>query len=128
MINKSILIGNLGKEPESRSVGESTVYSFPIAISENYKDKQGEWQQRTEWINITAWNAKICERLTKGAKVYIEGKIKTDQYEKNGVKTYSTKVVANVIRSLEKLESTNTANTPDPRKKVKDFDDDDLPF
>lgn len=97
-LNKVILIGNLGKEPEYRTLdGGAVVVSFPLATTEHWKDKDGNKQESTEWSNIVAWRG-IAENmnklLTKGSLVYIEGKLRTRTYEKDEVKKYITEVVA----------------------------------
>jgi single-strand DNA-binding protein len=100
-VNKVILIGNLGKDPEVKFTPQGTaVAKFSLATNERYKDKSGEWQDRTEWHNIVAWAklAEICgEYLKKGGKVYIEGRIRTDSWDDktSGEKKYRTEIVAN---------------------------------
>jgi single-strand DNA-binding protein len=102
-VNKVILIGNLGKDPEVKYTPQGTaVAKFSIATSERYKDKQGEWQDRTEWHNIVAWQKLaeiIGEYVKKGNKIYIEGRLTTNSWEdqKTGEKKYRTEIVANDI-------------------------------
>lgn len=108
-INKAILIGNLGKDPEIRYTQEKVpVASFSIATTESYTNKNGERVENTEWHNIVAWRglAEISEKyLHKGKQVYIEGKIKTRSYDdKDGVKKYITEIVADVIQMLGRRE------------------------
>ena len=97
MINKVILIGNLGKDPEVRKLENNrTVASFSLATNENYLDKNGEWQKITEWHNITMWG-NLAERaekyLHKGILVFLEGKLKTRKYtDKNGIERYTTEI------------------------------------
>ena len=96
-VNKAIILGRLGKDPEVREAGSGKVANFSVATSEKWKDKDGVYQERTEWHNIVAWNklADLAEKyLVKGKEIYIEGKIKTDSYEKDGEKRYSTKIHA----------------------------------
>lgn len=105
MINKVILVGNLGKDPEIRYTPSGmAVANFSVATTEKWKDKQsGEMQERTEWHRIVAWGrlGEICgEYLSKGRQVYIEGKLQTRQWEKDGVTRYSTEVVANEMKML----------------------------
>lgn len=107
MINKVILIGNLGSEPEIRNYeNETTVATLKVATNENYKDKSGEWQQITEWHRVVAWRelAKRAERqLQKGTRVYIEGKLTNRSWQtESGETRYITEVRANVIRVLAK--------------------------
>ncbi|WP_192823001.1 single-stranded DNA-binding protein [Rufibacter sp. LB8] len=104
-INKVILIGNLGKDPEVRHLeGGVAVARFPLATSETFKDKNGERQERTEWHNIVLWRglAEVSEKyLKKGQSVYIEGKIRTNSYQdKEGVQRYSTEIVADNMTML----------------------------
>ncbi|QHL87770.1 single-stranded DNA-binding protein [Nibribacter ruber] len=104
-INKVILIGNLGKDPEVRHLeGGVAVARFPLATSETFKDKNGERQERTEWHNIVVWRglAEVTEKyLKKGQSVYIEGKIRTNSYQdKEGVQRYSTEIVADNMTML----------------------------
>jgi single-strand DNA-binding protein len=107
-VNKVILIGNLGKDPEIRHISEgNAVANFSLATSESYKDKNGEWQENTVWHNIVAWRylAEKAQRLKKGNTVYIEGKITNRSYDdKDGVKRYITEIVADTITSLTKRE------------------------
>jgi len=104
-INKVILVGNLGADPETRYTPSGTaITSIRIATSESWKDKQtGEQQERTEWHRIEFFGrlAEIAgEYLKKGSQVYIEGKLRTDEYEKDGIKRYSTKVIADEMQML----------------------------
>lgn len=142
-LNKVLLIGNLGKDPELRyTPGGVPVASFSIATNESWKDQDGNLQERTEWHNIVAWRklAEICgEYLKKGKKIYIEGRIQTRSYDdKNtGAKRYITEIVADNMIMLDggmgmRGESGgNSSSTPaaspessEPGKST----DDDLPF
>lgn len=115
-VNKVILLGNCGKDPEIRYLPSGkAVANFSIATSEKYKDKSGNTVENTEWHNCEAWEktAEIVEKfLKKGNKVYVEGKIKTDSWEDNGVKKYAVKIR---VESLQLLESHNN-NTPSNRQ------------
>ena len=108
MINKVILVGRLGKDPEIRSTpGGNTVAKFTIATDERFTDKSGEKQERTEWHNIAAWGklAEICgQYLRKGKLVYIEGSIRTDSWDdkETGQKRYRTEIVANTMKMLDR--------------------------
>ena len=104
-INKVILVGNLGADPETRYTPNGTaITSIRIATSESWKDKQtGEQQERTEWHRVKFFGrlAEIAgEYLKKGGQVYIEGKLRTDEYEKDGVKRYSTDIIADEMQML----------------------------
>ncbi|MGZ5242852.1 MAG: single-stranded DNA-binding protein [Bacteroidia bacterium] len=108
-VNKVILIGRLGKDPEIRYTNDSTpVANFSIATSEIYKDKNGDRQESTEWHNIVAWRhlAEVSEKfLHKGKLVFIEGKLRTRSWEdKDGNKKYATEIVADNITMLSKRE------------------------
>ena len=108
MINKVILVGRLGKDPEIRSTpGGTSVAKFTIATDERYTDKSGEKQERTEWHNITAWGklGEICgQYLKKGKLVYIEGSIRTDSWDdkESGQKKYRTEIVARDMKMLDR--------------------------
>ena len=100
-VNKVILIGNLGKDPEVKYTPQGTpVAKFSLATNERFKDKDGNWQDRTEWHNIVLWQrlAEIAgEYLKKGSKVYIEGRIQTHSWDdkQSGQKKYMTEIVGN---------------------------------
>jgi len=100
-VNKVILIGNLGKDPEVKYTPSGTpVAKITLATNERFKDKSGDWQDRTEWHNVVLWQrlAEIAgEYLKKGGKVYIEGRLQTRSWEDktSGQKKYMTEVVAN---------------------------------
>jgi len=146
-INKVILIGNLGRDPEMRYTPNGiAVCSFSIATSETYKDKNsGERITQTEWHNIVLWRglAETSEKfLRKGSKVFIEGKLKTRKWDDNqGITRYSTEVVADVMQMLDKKASDSSAPSVPESTEVKsevdssisseiDVDNktDDLPF
>lgn len=104
-VNKAILIGNLGKDPELRyTPGGAAVVNFPIATNERWKDKNGQPQERTEWHNIVLWGrlAEIAnDYLRKGSSVYIEGRLQTRSWEdRDGNKRYTTEVVGNRMQLL----------------------------
>jgi single-strand DNA-binding protein len=103
-VNKVILVGNLGADPEVRyTAGGTAVAKFRIATTERFTDKDGNRQERTEWHRVVAWRklAEICgQYLSKGKQVYIEGKIRNDTWEKDGVKQYSYEIVADTMQML----------------------------
>jgi single-strand DNA-binding protein len=106
-VNKVILVGNLGKDPELRYTPSGTaVATFSIATSERFKGKDGQQQEKTEWHNIVVWRqlAEICGKyLHKGKQVYIEGKLQTRSYEdREGNKKYMTEIVADHMQMLGK--------------------------
>ncbi len=147
-VNKVILVGRLGKDPEVRHLESgAAVANFPIATSETYKDRNtGERREQTEWHNIVVWRglAEVAERyLHKGDMVYIEGKLRTRSWEKEGITRYTTEVVADNMTMLggrsgesenqpysEPSSRTETAKTPQNAgvdSGGSDMDDD-LPF
>lgn len=113
-INKWIGIGNLGRDPEMKATQSGkSVASFSIACSETWKDKEGNKQERTEWVNCTAFDklADICGKyLVKGKQVYIEGRLQTDKYEKDGQTKYSTKVIVSDMKMLGGKGDNNSNN------------------
>ena len=111
-VNKVILVGNLGKDPEVRRLESgSVVATFPLATNESYKDKNGNRVDNTEWHNIVLWRglAEISEKyLRKGSMVYIEGKLKTRSWEdQNNQTRYTTEVVGDNMTMLGTREGTN---------------------
>lgn len=108
MINKVILVGRLGKDPEIRSTpGGTSVAKFTMATDERFTDKSGDKQERTEWHNIVAWGklGEICgQYLRKGKLVYIEGSIRTDSWDdkESGQKKYRTEIVARDMKMLDR--------------------------
>ena len=108
MINKVILVGRLGKDPEIRSTPNgNTVAKFSLATDEKFTDKAGEKQERTEWHNIVAWGklGEICgQYLRKGKLVYIEGSIRTESWDdkESGQKKYRTEIVARDMKMLDR--------------------------
>jgi single-strand DNA-binding protein len=104
-LNKVMLIGNLGKDPEVRyTAGGTAVASFSLATSEKFKNKNGEWEEKTEWHNITLWArlAEIAgEYLAKGKTVYIEGRLQTRKWQdKDGKDRYTTEIVGEKMQML----------------------------
>tara|TARA_B100000945_G_scaffold237519_1_gene193553 strand:+ start:210 stop:605 length:396 start_codon:yes stop_codon:yes gene_type:complete len=104
-VNKVILVGNLGKDPEVKYLDSGVaVANFSLATTENYKNKEGERVSQTEWHNIVLWRglAEVAEKyLKKGSSVYIEGKIKTRKWEdKEGINRYNTEILADNMTML----------------------------
>ena len=104
-VNKVILVGNLGADPEVKyTAGGTAIGTLSVATSESWKDKQtGEQQERTEWHRVKFFGrlAEIAgEYLKKGSQVYVEGKLRTDEYEKDGIKRYSTDIIADEMQML----------------------------
>ena len=96
-LNKVMLIGHLGKDPELKyTPGGAAVASFSLATNESYKDKEGNQQDKTEWHRLVVWNKQAeiaAEYLKKGAQIFVEGKLQTRSWEKDGQKHYMTEVV-----------------------------------
>ncbi len=134
-LNKAQLIGNLGKDPELKYTSAGVaVATFSIATSDSWKDQEGNTQERTEWHNIVAWRklAEICgEWLKKGKRVYIEGRIQTRNYEKDGVKRYITEIVADQLIMLDggpRSSNGGEAEAPASATESVPAKEDDLPF
>ncbi len=140
MINKAILVGRLGGDPEVRYTPSGTaVANFTVATSERWKDKSsGEMQERTEWHRIVAWNrlGEICgEYLSKGRQVYIEGRIQTRSWEKDGVTRYTTEIIATEMKMLGSKGSGDSSGPSAPSEPqeysgppLPEGKDDDIPF
>jgi single-strand DNA-binding protein len=135
-VNKVILVGNLGKDPEVRHLeGGAAVANFSLATSESYKDKNGQRVEQTEWHNIVVWRglAEVAEKyLKKGMTIYLEGKLRTRSYDdKDGHKKYITEVVGDTFTMLGKKEN-NSAVPASGADSNADFTSskaaDDLPF
>jgi single-strand DNA-binding protein len=119
-LNKVILIGNLGRDPEIRYTPDGTpVANFSIATTESWTDKGGSRQDRTEWHNVVAWRklAELSKRfLTKGKQVYIEGKLQTREWnDKDGNKRRTTEVIANQMILLGPRTDQNATSAPVPQ-------------
>ena len=111
-LNKVLLIGNLGKDPEVRYTASGTaVASFSLATSEKFKNKEGEWEERTEWHNVTLWGrlAEIAgEYLAKGKTVFIEGRLQTRKWQdKDGKDRYTTEIVGEKMQMLSRKDGSN---------------------
>ena len=132
-VNKVILVGALGRDPEVKYMpnGEA-VANFSMATSENWKDKSGAKQERTEWHNIVAYRklAEIMgEYLKKGSPVYIEGKLQTRKWEKDGVTRYTTEIIADSMQMLgSKPSGGEDAQRQDSKTYVPMDFEDDIPF
>ena len=105
-LNKCMIIGNLGRDPEMRyTPSGQAVTQFTVAVNRNYKGANGEWQEETEWFRVVAWGP-LAERtagyLRKGRKVYVEGRLQTRQWEdREGQKRYTTELVAQTVTPLD---------------------------
>ncbi len=141
-INKAIIVGRLGRDPEVRYTPDGTaVANFSVATSETWRDKEsGEKRERTEWHRIVAWRrlGEICgEYLSKGRQVYVEGKLQTRSWEQDGVTRYSTEIVATDVQFLGGRDDVQGRPSPAgnqvadqgyPPPPMADSQDDDIPF
>lgn len=132
MINKVILVGRLGKDPEIRAFeGNRKVANFTLATNERYTDKSGNKQEITDWHNLAIWGAQaeIAEKfLKKGMLIYIEGRLKSRSWEdKDGVKKYTTEVVVDSFKMLEGRKDGDTSPTGSDHATGPEIADD-LPF
>ena len=136
-VNKAILVGNLGKDPEIRTLDSGAkVATFPLATTETYKDRDGNRQENTEWHNVVLWRglADVAERfLKKGNSVYVEGRIKTRSWDdKDGNKRYTTEIVGDNMTMLGGRQGGGSSD-PGPSQVNEPAapaasPDDDLPF
>jgi single-strand DNA-binding protein len=135
MVNKAILIGRLGKDPEVRYTPDGTmVTNFNLATDEQWKDKSGEKVQKTEWHRIVAFGklAEICGNyLVKGKLIFVEGRIQTRSWEdKEGVKRFTTEIIANNMQMLDsKGQAKNDSSPAEPVSSGSgNAPEDDVPF
>lgn len=137
MINKVILIGNLGSDPEIRYTGTGTaVATLSVATSRRWKDKEGNKQDETEWHRVIVWSksAEFCGNfLTKGSKVYVEGRLQTRKWQdQSGADKYTTEIIANMIQNLTPKNADGGGQgggnwQPEPQEPF-GGDGDDVPF
>ncbi len=150
-VNKVIIVGRLGQDPEIRYMADGTaVTNFSLATSETWKDKQtGEKKERTEWHRIVAWRqlGELCGKyLSKGRECYIEGRLQTRSWEKDGITRYTTEIVATDVRFLGSRDDSSGRARDDapgrgrpsggnemtdrgyPEPPMPDNRDDDIPF
>ena len=134
-VNKAILLGTLGKDPEVKHTqAGSSIVNFSIATSESWKDKTtGKKVEKTEWHNVVAFGtlADIISKYTKkGSKVYVEGSIKTRKWQdKEGKDRYTTEIVANELQMLDSKPAVQASEKSAPAEYVPDgFEDDSIPF
>ena len=102
-VNKVLILGHCGKDPELRQVGENQVCNFSIATSEKWKGRDGEQHEKTEWHRISAWGklAEVCSKyISKGDLVYVEGRIQTSEFEKDWQEPQSTEINAQTVQFL----------------------------
>jgi len=137
-VNKVILIGNVGKDPEVRYLDKNVaVANFPLATTERGYTTQNGTQvpERTEWHNVVTWRglAELSDKyIRKGSQLYIEGKLQTRSWEKDGIRRYTTEIVADVIQMLGKRDRTDEqqdiASVPDSVSQSPVSSENDLPF
>ena len=129
-LNKVQLIGNLTRDPELKYTPSGVaVANFSVGMNEKWKDNDGNAQEKTEWVNIVAWRKTaeiIGEYVKKGGKIYVEGKLQTRSYDKDGVKRYVTEVVADNILLLDSKQKTTQEDTQSTQSTT--ADDQPLPF
>ena len=119
-LNKAMLIGNVGRDPEVRYLdgnnGQAKVATFTLATTERYRDRNGETRENTEWHNIVAWRntADVVERFVKkGTQLYIEGRIRTRSWDdQTGNKRYTTEIIADTLQLLGKKSDNPAASGP----------------
>lgn len=136
-VNKVIVLGRLGADPEIKNVSENqTVARLSVATSENWTDRDGKKQERTEWHRIVVWGklATVCGKyLTKGRQVYVEGRLQTRSWEDpQGQKRYTTEIVANTVQFIGSATEASRENQPNATENFgpePSFDTaDELPF
>lgn len=133
-LNRVTIIGNLGRDPEISALPSgNTVCKFSVATTESYKDKNGNWQDITDWHNVVLWErlAEFAQKnLHKGSKVYIEGKLKSRSYEKDGVTRYVTEIKGeNIVLMSERSQNASEPGHDYHTDHSKhDMEDDDVPF
>lgn len=137
-VNKVILIGHIGKDPEARHLDSGvTVANFSLATNESYTDKNGNKQTLTEWHNVVIWGklAEVMEKYgKKGQMIYVEGSLKTESYDKDGGKRYVTKIKCDSFKFLGSAKSegsstaTNSAQQSNYNSEVPAPEPNDLPF
>jgi single-strand DNA-binding protein len=135
-LNKVMIIGNLGRDPEMRfTANGSAVTNFTVAVSRQYSSADGERREETEWVRVVTWNklAEQCNQfLQKGRRVYVEGRLQTRSWDgQDGQKRYSTEVVAQDVQFLDRAGAAGGAGASGGRDPLLDgdiSDPDDLPF
>jgi single-strand DNA-binding protein len=138
MVNKAILIGNVGSDIEAKTIGDNKkVCNFSFATSESFKNKEGKYENKATWHKIIVFGPTcdfIEKYVQKGSKLYIDGKIQNRSYDnKDGQKVYVSEIVANGIKLLDKLEANSTPQPKSEQVEEQSFVDnsngsDDLPF
>ena len=138
-VNKVILVGNLGRDAELRyTPGGAAVATLNMATTEVWNDKGGQRQEKTEWHRVVLWGKaaeSLAEYLTKGRQIYVEGRLQTRQWEKDGQKHYTTEIKADRIvllgggaRGADRGDRAESGGYQDPMKEPAAITDDDIPF
>jgi single-strand DNA-binding protein len=143
-LNKAMIIGNLGRDPEMRyTPSGQPVTQFTVAVNRNYRDQNGEWQEETEWFRVVCWGQlaeRTAEYLRKGRKVYVEGRLQTRQWEaQDGTKRSTTELIAQVVTPLDPRpreepaeagsgRATEREPVPPAEEEIAETDLEDLPF
>lgn len=134
-VNKTFILGNLGKDPEIKYTASSmAVCNFSVATKESWKNKKNEPQEHVEWFSVEVWGkvAENCSKyLSKGSQVFIEGSLRTDEYEKDGEKRFFTKLVAKNVQFLSNNKSENKQKPLEQGFNVKfntEYTVDEIPF
>ena len=130
-LNRVMLIGNLGADPDLRVTGAGTaVLNLRVATNESYLDKDQKRQEKTEWHRVTVWGKRaeaLGKFLTKGSSLYIEGRLQTTSYEKDGQKRYSTDIVSTNVILLGGGKSATSKSQPEPNE-GEPGSDEEIPF
>ncbi len=130
MVNQITLIGNLGADPELKTVGDTTLAKLRLATSERFKDRSGEQQEKTQWHSVVFWGKAaeiIGQYCSKGSKLYIQGSVEYQSYDKDGETRWSTQIKGREFKVLDAKADGGGGSKPSTKPNHPDFDDD-LPF
>ena len=135
-VNKAIILGNLGRDPELKyTIGGTPVARLEVATTRSWTNKSGERQEETEWHRVSVWgkSAEHCNNyLSKGRQVYVEGRIKTSSYEQDGVKKWSTEIVADSVQFIGGKDGAKKESPPRDEEPTRGGQpggyEDDIPF
>lgn len=132
-INKAILIGRCGKDPETRALSNGdSVTNLSLATSESWKDKSGNKQEKTTWHNVTFFGKLatiVADYVKKGSLIYVEGRVQTDKWtDKDGNDRYTTKIIAREMQILSSKGDNAKSDSVESQSPANDFDDSDIPF
>lgn len=137
-LNKVMIIGNVGRDPEMRYTANGTAQTlFSVAVNRNWRDGSGEWKEETEWFNIVTWRdlaERLAQSVTKGKQIYVEGRLQTRTWDDDqGVKHYRTELIANDVKMLGPRDANGEGQPPVSTGArtggtASEIDADDLPF